>query len=378
MTTLEAVDAALAAWRDRLAAASRNVSELSELPDYAIAKQAAHGTGRVAEEARGLVATMDELWQGVLLIGAALDRAETARNRGSRLWRGPESAAEAMEILQGPSVKVDLSDTPVLHRRLLAGPRATATVSPETLLHTMEAAFDRAREQLERITAATQKADALQARLAAAVASLPPGPLAAQLAAAERPDPLDRLEALEALRPVVDAASADHQQGRAGLAAARSALASLAEADAKARAEAERCRSAVAATLPPPTDTLPELTAWLGRLDATLGAGRLQACAIGLKNWLALHDRAASETATLAANAAAALARYQDLTARLGVLRAKHRARPSPQADAPGAAAKAALEHQPVDLAAATAAIGAYQSALALPSPSPASARGPG
>ncbi len=369
--TLEAVDAALASWRDRLAAASRNVSELGELPDYGVARQAAKGHGRVADEARALVATMDELWQGVLLIGAALDRAEAARSRGSRLWRGEEAAREAMAILQGPSVQVDLSDTPVLHRRLLAGPRATATVSPETLLQTMEVAFDRAREQLERITEAAQRADALQTRLAAAVATLPAGPFAARLADAVRPDPLDRLEALEALRPAVEVAAAEFGQGRAGLAAARSALASLVEADARTRGEAERCRAAVATALPPATAALPELSAWLGRLEQTLAAGRLQACAIGLANWLALHDRAASETASLATGATAALARRDELRARLGGLRAKHRARSAPQADLLGTAAKAAVEHDPVDLDSAAAALSAYQAVLAGPSSAP-------
>ncbi len=369
--TLEAVDAALAAWRDRLAAASRNVAELSELPDYTVAKQAGHGHGRVADEARALAATMDELWQGVLLIGSALDRAEAARTRGSRLWRGEEAATEAMAILQGPSVQVDLSDTPVLHRRLLAGPRATATVSPEILLQTMEVAFDRARQQVERIAAATGRADALQARLAAAVATLPPGPLIARLDAAARPDPLDRLDALEALRPAVEAKADDFARGRAGLAAARSALASLAQADAAARVEAERCRAAVATTLPPATTALPELTAWLGRLEQTLATGRLQACAIGLGNWLALHDRAAAETASLATLTTAALARRNELRARLGGLRAKHRARPDLQADPLAAAAKAAVEHDPVDLDSAAAALSAYQAALAGPPPAP-------
>jgi len=89
--TLEAVDAELERWRRQLAAASRNVSELSELPEFGAARAAALGIGRLADEARGLVATMDELWQGVLLIGGALDRAEQAR-RGSRLWRGDEAA----------------------------------------------------------------------------------------------------------------------------------------------------------------------------------------------------------------------------------------------------------------------------------------------
>ena len=365
--TLEAVDAALATWRDRLAAASRNVSDLSELPEYTLAKQAADGTGRVAAEARNLVATVGELWGGVLLIGAALERAEAARNRGSRLWRGPEAAAEAMAILEGASVQVDLSDTPVLHRRLLAGPRASATVSPGTLLQTMEAAFDRAREQLERITDAGRRADALAARLAAALAGLPAGPLHAQLAAAACPDPLDRLEALDALRPAVDATASEFGQARAALAAARTALAALTEAEANARMEAERCRAATAAALPQNTAALPELTAWLERLAHTLAAGRLGACAIGLANWLALHDRAAADTAALATAASTALNRLDELRARLAALGAKHRARPSPAADTAADAAKAALAATPVDLGAAAAAIAAYQAALATP-----------
>ena len=272
-----------------------------------------------------------------------------------------------MAILRGPSVQVDLSDTPVLHRRLLAGPRATATVSPETLLQTMEVAFDRAREQLKRITDSTTRADALQDRLAVALAALPAGALAARLADAARPDPLDRLDALEALRPAAEAASAASERGKAGLAAARSALAALTEADAEARQQADLCRAAVTGPLPPGTDALAELTAWLDRLGQTFAAGRLDAGAIGLANWRALHDRAAAEISALSAAATAALTRRDDLRARLGVLRAKHRARPVPRADTAAAAAKAAIECSPMDLDAAAAALGAYQAALAGP-----------
>ncbi len=85
--TLDQADAALAQWRERLAAASRNVVELSELPAY-LALKARPQAGRTGEAAAALVATMDELWQGVLLIGAAIDRAAAARSSGSRLWRG--------------------------------------------------------------------------------------------------------------------------------------------------------------------------------------------------------------------------------------------------------------------------------------------------
>ncbi len=93
----------------------------------------------------------------------------------------------------------------------------------------------------------------------------------------------------------------------------------------------------------------------------------VQGCAIGLANWLALHDRAAAEIAGLAAAAAAAMARRDELRARFGLLRAKHRAHPSVRADAPAEAARAALDRQPLDLDAVAAALGAFQSALAAP-----------
>ncbi len=362
MPSLDAADAELARWRDRLAAASRNVSELADLPEFALAKRAATGAGRLAEEARLLAATLDELWQGVLLIGGALDRAERARQQGSRLWRGEEAAAEAMAILQGASITVDLADTPVLHRRLLAGPRATATVSPETLLTTLDAAFDRARERLARIADATARADALEARL---TEDCPPD-LSSKLAAALLPDPLDRLDALAALAPAIDTAAQAAAQARSGLNAAGAALAALQARAAAVTAQAASCLQAVATALPA-TDpaVLPELTTWLDRLTQTLSAGRGAACLVGLANWRALQARAEAEVQALDAAALAALARRDELAARLGALRSKHRARPAPALDLLEQAARAALRTEPVALEAVASALAAYEAALA-------------
>lgn len=365
--TLEAVDAELARWRARLAAASRNVSELSELPAFLAARRAAAGSGRMAAEARSLAATMDELWQGVLLIGAALDRAEAARRGASRLWGGEAAAADALAILTGPSITVELADSPVLHRGLLTGAREGAAVSPDTLLTAMMAAFDSARARVSGIAEAAERAEALHAALAAQAAALP-GPWAAQVAQAVQPDPLDRLEALEALRPVIAAAG----QAQSGIAAARTALAALrVQVDAAAQAAAA-CRAATTAPLPAlDPAALTELAAWLDRIGQTLAAGRVQACGIGLANWRALHDGTAVAAKALAAAAAGALARRDELRARLGLLRAKRRAH---QAAAPGqdaalappdAAAEAALAVVPCDLDAAAAALRAYQAALA-------------
>jgi hypothetical protein len=359
----EPVDLALLQWRNRLAAASRNVSELSELPEYAAAREAARGTGALAEEARKLVATMNELWQGVLLIGATLDRAEAARKGGSRLWRSDAAAAEALEILTGPSISVDLAETPVLHRRLLAGPRATATVSPETLLQTMDAAFDRARERLTRITQANARVLTLRRRVAAAIAALPGAEaLAAELAAAELPDTLDRLAALEALSAKVEGV----ERAAAGIAAARSALVALQSARDAARSAAEAATARLAVSLPSVDGAgLTELAAWLEQIAATLAAGRAPAALLGLGNWHSLHDRLGDEIAALHKAASDAAARADDLAARYGALRAKHKARPTtPELDALAASAKSALAKTPMQLATVSRAIEIYEAAL--------------
>jgi len=371
------VEAELRIWRGRLAAASRNVSELSELPQYGAVRAIAGGPGRLGQEARGLVATMDELWQGVLLIGAALDRAEQAHKGSARLWRPDALAGDALKILRGASITVDLSDTPVLHRRLLAGPRATVTVSPETLLQTMDAAFDRAREQLARIADAADAAASLGARLAAAISRLPaPAELAARLAAADAPaqaasqvqDPLDRLDALQALSLAVDAALEAFDRAQHGVAAAQRAMAALQAAAAHAEATADAGTAAVTTPLPAVDDAaVRELAAWLDRIGRTLAAGRTDAALLGLSNWQALHDQAAAAVRARSDAACAALARRDELRARLGALRAKRRARVPESAalDSLEAAAKATLARTPLDLEQAARDLAAYEAALA-------------
>jgi hypothetical protein len=355
----EPVDLALSEWRSRLAAASRNVSELSELPDYAAARDAARGTGRLADEARRLVATMDELWQGVLLIGSALDRADSARKAGSRLWRGDAAAAEALAILNGDSITVDLAETPVLHRRLLAGPRATATVSPEMLLQTMEAAFDRARERLTQITLARSQGTELRTRLQASIARLPGADvLTAELAAADVPDPLDRLAALQALATRVEVA----ERAQAGIAAARAAITALQTT----LATAEACRQKIAGAWPQvDKSALPELSTWLEQIARTLEAGRAPGALAGLGSWQALHDRLAAEIGALSNAVEAAETRRADLAARFSALRAKHRARgTNGELDAVAASLRAAMAEMPQDLIATARALELYEAAL--------------
>jgi hypothetical protein len=300
-----------------------------------------------------------------------LDRAEQARKAGSRLWRADEAAREALDILRGASIKVDLNDTPVLHRRLLAGPRNTAIVSPEMLLHTMGTAFDRARDDISRIADAAARTTALRSRIAQSMATLPAQEsFAARLAAADVPDALDRLEALEALATDIDAALTAIERARMGLDAARRDLTTLQDETAKAETVFADCHAAITCAAPgPDTAAVRELAAWLDRIGGTLAAGRTEAVMIGLANWQAQRAQTQAAIRAVADAAAARLGRLADVRARLPALRAKHRARTRPDValDLLAATAKATLDTNPVDLDEAARALGAYQAGLAQP-----------
>lgn len=367
--TLAGVDMALGAWRTRIAAASRNVAELSELPEFAALKAAARAGG--GGDAGRVAATVDELWQGVLLLNTMLSEAEAARAAAGRLWM-PGDLGAVTRILDGPSISVALGASPVLHRRLLGTATETAVVSPGELLATMEGAFDTARTMLARVAGATEAAAGLRAQLLAAVGTvatdLPAraAELAARLAAGAS-DPVAALDGLEALRPAVDAACA----GAATLRAARDRLAQLAVLHGRAQAALGQAAALVAGLSPsaPPAD-LAELPGWLDRLARTLDAGRTEAFTLGLASWTMLAERGSAFWQHALDGVAAALATREDLRGRFGALQAKHRARhPGPDAALDGIAAelRAALSAGPSDLVAARRAITAYEARLARP-----------
>lgn len=378
--SLAEVDAALAAWRGRLAAASRNVAELSELPEF-MALKAAERAGAAAAGGR-VVATVDELWQGVLLLGEAIARAEAARAAATRLWM-PGGLDAVTQVLDGPSVGIKLGESPVLHRRLLGQAAETAWVSPGRLLETMEAAFDSARALLARVATARERQAALRATLSAAVESLardarPEAPgLAARLDGCTAAEPLAALDKLEALRPAIDAAcaamagaqAARMQAGQAML-AARTRLAQLAAIQAQAAQAADQAAVLVAGPIPSgPLAQASELPGWLDRLQRTLDAGRLEATMAGLASWGMLAGQVAAGWQAVLDQAAAALALRDDMRGHFGALQAKHQARGADPALA-GVAAdlRAALFGARADLPAARRLLAAYEAGLARPS----------
>jgi hypothetical protein len=373
---LAEADAALARWRALLAAASRNVVELSELPAF-LALKSHRGSGRTAAAAASLVATMDELWQGVLLIGAAIDRADTARHGGSRLWRGDEAAAEALAILDGESIEIATADLPVLNRGLLASARATIRVTPQRLLDAMEQAFERAKASIESLDQAFSGFTAAQSELAGMIDALAasgwPGAAAARarLAAEQSADdPLGARERIEAMRPELGAALAAFATARRELAEAQADCSSLATLRQRLEATAATCRQAtdVAVALPDP-QTATDLAAWLERLTKTLEAGQLDSLRVGLTRWRDLAARLRADTQAALATAAAAIARRDELRGRFGALRAKQAARlgADQQADAAASQLQAALFGAAARLAEAERLMPLYEAILARP-----------
>ena len=396
--TLAMVDQALAAWRTRLAAASRNVAELSELPEFMALKAATRADPAGAPDARRLVATVDELWQGVLLLGEAIGRAEAARAAATRMWM-PASLGAVLHILDGPSIGIALGASPVLHRRLLGEAAETAWVSPNRLLETMEAAFDGARTSLTRISTARDAVIALRASLSATVESLAAesrpeaAGLASRLAGCDAKEPLAVLAQLEALRSDIDAAAFVAAQARAArsrasqaLAQARARLEQLAKQGAQASQAAAAAAALVAGIAPAgPVAQAGELPGWLDRLQRTLDAGRTEAFTLGLASWTVLADQVAAGWRDMLDRADNSVALRDELRGRFGALQAKHRARQNglrhgaagqdtarqDQADAAldatASALRAALFGGPADLPAARRLLAEYEAALARP-----------
>ncbi len=343
--TLAEADAALASWRERLAAASRNVVELSELPAY-LALKAQPGTGRTLEASRALMATMDELWQSVLLIGAAIDRAAAARQSGSRLWRGDEAAAETFAILEGESIEIPTGDMPVLNRGLLASARAAVKVTPQRLLDVMVEAFEKAKTSIEGLAAARAKFEAKRAEIAGMLSDLtaagwPAAPeTQARLDAAQAAmDPLGALEQIEALRGPLVAAMQQRDAAVRELAAARADLAALGTLRQVLEDAVSSCRGATdRAVAVPDAAAMTELAAWLDRLARTLQSGQLKGFQVGLSRWRDLAATVRHDHEAALAAARGALTRRDELRGRFGALRAKQVAR-SARVGVPDAAA---------------------------------------
>ena len=401
--TPKEIDATILAFRERHRAATKDVSDLEKLLDYRILKGNAddwrkavsasrtpHPCNRTASETALLVARMEELWQGILLVGKALDAADVERQAGGKLFGSEARMEEARRILIGDSIELAVAETPVLHRAALGGSKTTDCVSIARLFESMQESFSAAQKSLLSISGARDRVEQSLAALDTAILALQrggwPGAVALKqvllsAVAMSTQDPVGAGAVVDGeVAPAVETATAAFDQQRAvresaaaKMAAARSDFAALETLDRVAAASlAEHTReiAGTAAFAAPDAAEAHDAGEWLDRLDGIRADGNYSAFQAGLSSWGKLLGKATADRMRLLDLTADEVSR-RDWTRELyGALRAKHRARAAagalePSLDELAARLKAAVRATPTPLALAESLTSEYEARLA-------------
>ncbi|MDI6100102.1 hypothetical protein QLQ12_15980 [Actinoplanes sp. NEAU-A12] len=389
--TLLAADTELARLEKAVAAVSANLVELDQNPDRQELGQA-RLSGRTAAAWAEASEALTRLWQGHRLLGDVIARARALR--GQRRMSDTDRAAYTHEVL-GPSITLSTATVPLAQRGLLGSGQVSTTCTPAELLAAMEASFNTAvavvtgaAEAWRRgMPAAAEVADSLL-RVRDLTRHAGAGGLAAEadrlLGEADRllgdltgtlaADPLGAdLSGLDRARALIARADAERTSAaelQASLASRlRAARTVAAELDTAQRA-ADASRDAVAGRFPDHqiitvrgSDPRPELAA----IDALAAAGHWALISPRLSAW---NRQARERLATLRAaqsRNAGLLAERNELRGRLDAFRAKALSRglgEDPRLGPLAETARDALFQAPCDLAAARAAVDAYQDAL--------------
>jgi hypothetical protein len=388
----------LAAWQDRLALVSRNLSEINELTTLQRVKARLRATpdfyvGDTASRINDALAALDDLWKDYLLLNALIDQADTLRKQ-SGMFHDHES--EIRELLHGRSITLPVAHIPLAERGLLTSAERADKVTPEELLSAMNVLFTLAKDTILELEEAetrskldtlvgtarqfTGRAEALEfdsTQIAAIAAPL-------EAAGAESTaDPLGaekKLKECEAAlaewRARLESAERERDALETTFAAAAEQLKELRQLAHQVHKAYENCSAKIAdqSALPRPTETsvIAQFGVWLDTLDASRKRGEWRAARAGLDKWsaaCAAHQEV--ERRTLAANMAPLEAR-DELRGRLKALRAKvdaHAARGihiDAKATRLGDEAKDILYSQPADLQRAAALLSAYETAINL------------
>jgi hypothetical protein len=400
LTAIDSIISELAAWQNRLALVSRNLSEINELPALQRVKARLRTTpdfyaGDTACRVNDALAALDDLWKDYLLLNAMLDQADALRKQ-SGMFHDYES--EIRELLHGRSITLPIAHVPLSERGLLESAERADKVTPEELLAAMNALFTLAKgtilELEEAETRSKQLLDALlgtahqlagraealkfdSTRVAAI--TIPLEALGSELVA----DPLGAGKKLKECAAALaewgvrlESAERERDALESAFAAAAEQFKELGQLAHQAQEAYENCSAKIAdqTALARPTEpaVIAQFAVWLDTLDAGRKRGEWRAARAGLDKWLvacAAHQEA--ERRTLAANMAPLEAR-DELRGRLKALRAKadaHAARGiwiDAKATRLGDEAKQILYSQPADLERAAALLSAYEAAVNL------------
>lgn len=366
------------------AAAPAVAAHLVDLDGNAVRKDLDRGplTGATAAAWADASAALTRLWDGYGLLTALITTARTAR--GQRRFGDAERAAYVAQVL-GRSVPLATTAVPLAQRGLLGPGRVTTSCSPAELLSAMETAFRTAVAVTSRVAAVRARWTPAAADAAARIAHLRTLTRSTPLDEADRrlsaftaalaTDPLGcDGSVLDAVRKLTDRADAE----RTSAAELQESLTQrLAEAhllagkvDAAAQA-AEDAAEAVAGCFAPAavaTVAGPDLRPGLSAIDALVAAGQWALVSPRLAAWTRQARDQLTALEVAAAESAALLAARNELRGRFEAYRAKAGSRGFaedttlvPLADA----VRAALFTAPCDLAAARAAVAAYQEVVA-------------
>lgn len=397
--TLREIDAALAAWNDRLGAAARNLMDLQSEPAY----QHLSGTGGLTKaKLEGVTAARVEpalgamltAFQHFALLNETIERAAHLRRNLPTLFGADQKLRDIEELLFGKSIRLPANDVPLEQRTLLSGVENIPYISPQDLLdvmvHTFQAAkdavvavdaawaslapaFDRIASRIARLRARVGEGsawgadlDAAGRALAEARAKLQTDPLGASSGLEARVTPmLDRVES------ALDAQDRFRKQIGAQLASAQRLLGALINLHREALMACAEARQKISGceTLPEPAPNgkIEELRGWLDRLESKHSEGLLEPLASGLRNWNSAAEICVSDERAVYAAYRAPLDQRNELRGRLDALKAKARA--YGVAERNGLAelaleAEALLYTRPTRLDRAAAAVSAYARAL--------------
>src|SRR5579871_4297603 len=145
--TLEQIDRALSEWQSRLSVASNNLLELDDFLTYKRLKgdkgmPPARLAGVTESRVTPALAAIGLLWQYMQQLSDVINRAADLRKSMPRLWTSENTLGKIEQLLTGPSITLQTTETPLSQRGLLSGSTQAQTITPEQLLSVMTRAFE--------------------------------------------------------------------------------------------------------------------------------------------------------------------------------------------------------------------------------------------
>lgn len=158
---LSSFDKEMQTWKSRFGSASRNISEMGELPEFVGLQNAVRQNklkGQTLATVKALLSSMEELWAGILMISPILDEADGLRKNATGLFGDKKSMLTAWDLIHQPAIEIPSEKTPVLARTLTGNLSGVAQkVTLEALMNEMEKAFERAKASLIEVNNAKEE-----------------------------------------------------------------------------------------------------------------------------------------------------------------------------------------------------------------------------